>query len=258
MTPTPSPVLPGCEPFSAAGGPLGALVVHGYTGSPQSVRPLAEAFAAAGLTVELPLLPGHGTSVDDLVATRFDDWAGAAEAAYEDLAARCDGVVVAGLSMGGTLTLWLASRHPEVAGIVLVNPMAEPPAETFRDILRQSLAQGIDRTPAIGSDIADPAMREKSYDATPIAPLLSLFEAQDALAPRLGEVRCPVLLCTSPQDHVVPPSSSDFLAERLPGPVERVTLARSYHVATLDYDRPLIEERAVDFALRRLGALDRA
>src|SRR5438067_3818811 len=112
------PVLPGAEPFSAPGGPHGALVLHGFTGSPQSMRGLATAFAEAGFTVELPRLPGHGTSLDDMLTTGWADWSGWAEQAYQDLAGRCERVVVAGLSMGGTLTAWLAANHPEVAGIV--------------------------------------------------------------------------------------------------------------------------------------------
>ena len=95
MTDT-SPVLAGAEPQSWPGGPHGALVLHGFTGTPQSMRGLAAAFAAAGFATELPLLPGHGTSVDDMVSTTWDDWASAAESAFEDLAARCDRVVVAG------------------------------------------------------------------------------------------------------------------------------------------------------------------
>src|SRR5262249_42976534 len=122
----PDPVMPGAEPWSAAGGPNGVLVLHGFTGNPQSMRPLAEAFAAAGFAVDLPLLPGHGTAVEDMVPTRWADWSGAADKAYSDLAARSDKVVVAGLSMGGTLTAWLAARHPEIAGIVLVNALVQP------------------------------------------------------------------------------------------------------------------------------------
>src|SRR5688500_12504517 len=135
MTPTSSaPVLPGAEPFSAAGGQAGVLVLHGFTGNPQSMRGLAQAFADAGFTVEMPLLPGHGTVVADMIPTRWEDWSGAAEAAYADLASRCEKVVVAGLSMGGTITCWLAANHPEIAGIVVVNPAVEPPAESFLDI----------------------------------------------------------------------------------------------------------------------------
>src|SRR5436305_1135017 len=88
--------MPGAEPFSAKGGPAGVLVVHGFTGNPQSMRPLAEAFAAAGFTVELPLLPGHGTSLDDIIATGWDDWSGAGEAACQELAAARSTVVVDG------------------------------------------------------------------------------------------------------------------------------------------------------------------
>src|SRR5256714_14080830 len=107
------PVLPGAEPFSAPGGPHGALVLHGFTGSPQSMRGLAKAFAAAGFAVELPLLPGHGTTVEDMATTGGDDWSGTAEAAYQELAARCDRVGVAGLSVGGPLTAWLARAPPQ-------------------------------------------------------------------------------------------------------------------------------------------------
>jgi len=81
-------ILAGAEPFSAAGGPHGALVLHGFTGSPQSMRGLARAFAAAGFAVELPRLPGHGTTVADMQTTRWADWSAAAEAAYDELAAR--------------------------------------------------------------------------------------------------------------------------------------------------------------------------
>src|SRR5579863_7112149 len=113
----PGPLLPGAEPFAASNGPHGVLVLHGFTGCPQSMRPLAEAFADGGFSVELPLLPGHGTQVEDLAETRFDDWLAAAEEAYVQLAARCDRVVVAGLSMGGTLSCELAVRHSDLAGV---------------------------------------------------------------------------------------------------------------------------------------------
>ena len=242
------PILAGAEPFSAAGGPHGALVLHGFTGSPQSMRGLAEAFASAGFATELPRLPGHGTAVEDMVETGWGDWSATAGRAYAELAARCDKVVVAGLSMGGTLTLWLAERHAEIAGIVLVNPAVEPPAESFRDMLRGIVESGTTVMPAIGGDIADPGQTELAYDGVPVPSLLSLCEAEDEVAAALGAIDCPVLLLNSPQDHVVPPASSDMVAARVSGPVERVTLERSYHVATLDYDRDDIERRAVEFA----------
>jgi carboxylesterase len=241
-------VLPGAEPFSAPGGPHGALVLHGFTGSPQSMRGLATACAAAGFAVELPLLPGHGTTVEDMATTGWDDWVATAEAAYQDLAARCDRVVVAGLSMGGTLTAWLAAAHPEIAGIVVINPAIDPPAPSFIEMLRGILESGTTVMPAVGNDIADPDETELAYDGVPVASMLSLVERGEELYARLGDISCPVLIMNSPQDHVVPPVSSDVLASKVSGPVERVSLERSYHVATLDYDKGEIESRAVEFA----------
>jgi carboxylesterase len=243
----PSPIFAGAEPFSFAGGPVGVVVLHGFTGSPQSMRPLAMALAAAGYSVELPLLPGHGTSVEDMVRTGWADWSAAADAAYAALAARSERVFAAGLSMGGSLAIWLAERHPEIAGLVVVNPLVEPPAPSFLEMLAGMLEQGGGLLPSIASDIALERPREPAYDATPIAPMLSMFDGIASIAAGLGELRCPVLLLSSRNDHVVPSSSGDFLAANAAGPVERVWLERSFHVATLDHDAPEIEARAVEF-----------
>ncbi len=244
-------MLPGAEPFGGGEGPHGALVLHGFTGSPHSVRDLARALAGAGMAVEAPLLPGHGTSMDDMLGTVWDDWYGAVERAYVELAARVDRVVLVGLSMGGTLCVALAADHPEVAGVAAINPYIDPPAESFRDILRGLRQEGIEVIPtAGGTDIADPDATEASYAGTPILPLLSLCEALDRLAPRLPELVCPVLILTSRQDHVVPPVSSDVLAAGVAGPVERVWLDDSFHVATLDVERAEVERRVLEFAFK--------
>jgi carboxylesterase len=240
-------LLPGADPWSVDGGPSGALCIHGFTGNPTSMRPVAKAFAAAGFAVELPLLPGHGTTVEEMIATGWADWTTAADASYERLAARCERVVVAGLSMGGSLTLWLASKHPEIAGIVCVNPAVRPQADEIVDMVRGMVDEGQDRMPGIGSDIADPDAVESAYAETPLAPLLELMGGLAGLQAELSRITCPMLLMTSPNDHVVDPTDSDFLATAVSGPVERVTLERSYHVATLDFDGPLICERAVAF-----------
>lgn len=243
------PLLPECEPFTASGGPHGALVLHGLTGCPQPLRPLAQAFADAGLRVELPLLPGHGTRVEDMVTTTWDDWSTAAESAHAKLAASCDKVVVAGLSMGGALSLWLASRHPEIAGVVCVNPVIRIDDE-LTVLFRQMIEDGQDRIPAIAGDLADPEAHETGYGETPLAQVLSLSEGLDRLRPELGKVTSPLLLMNSPQDHVVPPPNSDELAGAVGGPLERISLERSYHVATVDYDRDLICAEATAFAQR--------
>ncbi len=229
------------------------LVLHGFTGNPQSMRPLAEALGKAGFTVDLPLLPGHGTAVDDMIPTRWEDWSAACEVAYQALAGRCDGIVVTGLSMGGTLTCWLAERHPEIAGIALVNPQIDPPDAELRAGLQALVDSGIETFDAIGSDIKQEGITESAYDATPVRSLLSLFEGNDGVHTHLADIHCPTLLLNSREDHVVAPVSGDVLERSVSGPVERIILENSYHVATLDGDAPLIEEKIVSFATDLLG-----
>jgi carboxylesterase len=247
-------VLPGAEPFSASGGPHGALVLHGFTGTPQSMRGLANAFAAAGFTVELPLLPGHGTSVDDMATTTFADWSATVEHAYDDLAGRCERVVVSGLSMGATLAAWLAVRRPDIAGLVVINGAFAPPEANMREGIEQLVAQGVARIPGPGNDVADPDQTELAYSEVPPRQLLSLLDELDALQSELAQIRCPSLVITSDNDHVVEPGSSDHYAANVGGPVERMRLVRSFHVATLDYERADIEAAAVAFAARVTGS----
>ena len=216
------------------------------------MRGLAEVFANAGFSVELPRLPGHGSTVEDLIPTRWSDWLRAALQAYDDLAARVDKVVVAGLSMGGTLTTAIGLERPGTAGLILVNPAVEPMAPEVLDLIRQ-MGEASEVMPAIGDDIAKPGVTEGGNDATPIQALLSMAEAGELLAPRLGELSMPVLLLNSPQDHVVAPSAAEFFVANVTTSVERVTLERSFHVATLDYDAPLIEASSLAFAKRVCG-----
>ena len=247
-------VLPGAEPVSATGtNGHGALVLHGFTGNPQSMRGLATAMADAGFAVEMPLLPGHGTAVEDMLATTFADWSGHVEATYQALAATVDKVVVLGLSMGGTLTAWLAIHHPEIAGIVTINGALEPMNDEFKGLIQGMIDAGGSVIPGIGSDIAKPDTAESAYPETPLAPLMSLAEAGAELDARVGEIRCPALVMTSTQDHVVAPTAGPYFASRVGGQVETLTLDRSYHVATLDFDADIINAADVAFANKVCG-----
>ncbi|MEZ5178573.1 MAG: alpha/beta fold hydrolase [Acidimicrobiales bacterium] len=245
--PLPADLIPGAEPWSHDGGPAGVLVLHGFTGNPGSMRGVAEALAEAGFTVDLPLLPGHGTKVEDMIPTGWSDWSAHAEARYQALAARCEQVVVVGLSMGGALTAWLGAQHPEIVGLVCINAVVSVPPG-MREAVAEVLATGADRFAGIGSDIAKPGVVETAYAETPLAPLLTLFDAADEFGDRLGDITSPMLIVTSTQDHVVPPDNSDLLASSVSGPVERLVCERSYHVVTQDYDAEAVIERTVDFA----------
>src|SRR5450759_2388742 len=111
--------------------------------------------------------------IRDRVPTRWEDWSGAAEAAYLALAARCEKVVVSGLSMGGTLTCWLAARHPEIAGIAVVNPMIQAPGAEFRAGIQGILDTGVEAIDGIGSDIKKEGSVEAAYPGTPLAAVLA-------------------------------------------------------------------------------------
>jgi len=250
-----APIMPGAQAWSFSGGSAAVLVLHGFTGSPQSMRPLAQAYAGAGFTVELPLLPGHGSALEDMIPTRFDDWAGAAELAYAELARRCSPVLVSGLSMGGTLACKLVVDHPEIAGAIVINPLLDPPEQALVDLLAALLESGEQLAPGVGSDIARPGVKELAYDGTPIAAALSLFEGVGDLSTQLSRISCPVLLFSSRQDHVVPSSSGDLLERSARGPLQRVWLERSFHVATLDLDSETVEKTSVRFAVEVAGSL---
>jgi carboxylesterase len=245
-------IIPGAEPWSFKGTlRAGALVIHGLTSNPDSMRGVAQALAAAGFHVELPLLAGHGTKMEDLIPIRWSDFVSSVEAAYRTLAERVDKVVVVGLSLGGALTLRIGASHPEVAGLVCINPAAEPQVPEVIEMLQGMIDGGTEVMPGIRGDIADPDATESGYDGTPLRTLVSLLV--DGLAPMISEysaMRMPMLLLNSPQDHVVEPKQSEFLVANYGGPIERISLERSFHVATLDYDKELIIESAVAFAQR--------
>ena len=131
---------------------------------------------------------------------------------------------------------------------MLVTPAVQPAADEAFAALRSTLEAGQTVLPSRCSDIAKPNAGETAYVGTPVAPLLSLMQGVRDVDALLPHIACPVLLLTSAQDHVVAPEASDHLAARVSGPVERVTLERSFHVATLDHDAELIETAAVEFA----------
>jgi len=157
---------------------------------------------------------------------------------------------VVGLSMGGTLAVWLAQHYPEIAALALVNPLLSSPDEASVGFVQAMIDGGDEVAPGIGSDIAMEGAVESAYPGLPLRAALTLFSAAADVESDLSSVTCPVLVFTSTQDHVVDPTSSELLVARAKGPVEQVTLERSYHVATLDYDKDEITRRAVEFAAK--------
>ncbi|MFD6417441.1 alpha/beta hydrolase [Streptomyces sp. NPDC060194] len=244
------PVLPGAEPYRHEGGEVGVLLCHGFTGCPQSLRPWAEYLAAHGLTVSLPLLPGHGTRWEDMALTGWQDWYAEVDRELRALTERCSTVFVFGLSMGGALTLRLAAKHGDaIRGIVVVNP-----ANKVHGLSAYALPVArhlVRTTKGLRSDIAKEGVEEVGYDRVPLHAAHSvrnLFRLVDAELPQVTQ---PMLLLHSPQDHVVPPADSARILSRVSSTdVREVVLEHSYHVATLDHDADRIFEDSLAFVAR--------
>lgn len=250
MTVVSHAVRPGAEPFSSAGDEIGVLFCHGFTGSPASMRPWAEAVAEAGHSVELPRLPGHGTDWHELARTTWDDWFATVERSLLDLAQRCTRRFVFGLSMGGTLSLALAQAHPDlVDGLVLVNPSVMSRNRAL--VALPALRHVVPALPGITNDIAKPGQDEVGYDRMPLHALHSLTRAWPVVRAGLPAMTTPILLLHSAVDHVVEPDSSTYLLAHVGSDdVTEVVLPDSYHVATLDHDLPTIVERSLAFVDR--------
>jgi len=149
---------PEVAPWSSEGSNgIGVLFVHGFTGSPASMRPWAEYFAERGYTVRMPLLPGHGTTPEEMNKTTWDQWYAGAEQPYLELVEKCDKVFICALSMGGALTLRLAALH-EPVGIVLVNPLIH--IKGINRILIPIVSKIVGMRPAVGNDIKKPVTNE--------------------------------------------------------------------------------------------------
>ncbi len=246
------PLMPGAEPFSHDGGRTGALLVHGFTGTPQGMRDWGRHLAEAGLSVEVPRLPGHGTTVAEANLTRWEDWYAEVERQLARLRERCDDVFVMGLSMGGTLSIRLAEEHgDEIAGLVLVNPslLTRRPDRFLLPALRL-----VKNTwSAIGDDIKKEGQTELAYDRLPVKAAYQLSRLWVTTRADLGKVTQPLLVLRSTEDHVVEPDSARLLLSKVASTdVREVLLENSYHVATLDNDAPLIFDASLDF-VRRLA-----
>ena len=236
------------SPFDMEGGDIGVLLIHGFTGSPAEMRPMGRYLHDRGLTVSAPLLPGHGTKVEDLNEVSWHEWTAAVEQALADLQGRCPHAFVAGLSMGGLLTLYLASRHPELPGITTyaaaldISEWRRPFAPVLKLVVKTVSKEE--------EHWADPQAEELlwSYDAWPVGGTLELFRLRDHVQESLPRITCPALIMYSTADSSVTPMAADMVMESIASEdKEVVRMDECGHVMTVDKGWDKLAERTYQF-----------
>ncbi len=242
--------IPGAEPWSASGrgerARTGVIVVHGFTGNPIGTRPLGQHLAAEGYTIEVPLLPGHGTSHRDLARTRYADWYGAVDRLVDHLRTRCDRIALIGHSMGGTIALDLAARRPEdVDAVGVINPSVRPPPGLLPRLsgLLQYVAPYVPRDLAglPTNDLVRDDVEESSYALVSARAARSLLGELDRIRGNLLDVTAPLLVVRSTEDHSVAPSTPrDVLELSGSRDLRELVCEQSYHVPQLDHDAALV------------------
>ena len=227
---------------------IGIIFVHGFTGSPASMRPYAHYFADRGYTVRVPRLPGHSTDWRDLKKVQWQQWPERVVTDLNELRKTCKKVFICALSMGGGTTLNV-SEYFDVDGLILVNPMIHIPGVLvkFAPIISR-LKAGM---PSVGDDIKKPDMTEWGYDVLPTKGVLQLNRMLKNTRKELAQITIPVLLFHSTEDHVLPVSNTEIIMNEIGSTdKERIELANSYHVAVLDNDAETIYVNTLRFIER--------
>ena len=223
---------------------IGVLLVHGFTGTPASMRPWAHYLNERGYTVSVPLIPGHGTTWHDLNHVSWQEWPAKVESELLQLKKKCSKVFLCALSMGGGNSLYVAAHNQGmIDGIVLVNPMIHIPGVQIKFV---HIISRIQKSRAsVGDDIKKPGITEWGYDALPLKGVAQLYKYLKLARAGLPKIQTPTLVFHSIDDHILPVSNTEIImAELGSSEKKRIELANSYHVATLDYDAETIFENS--------------
>jgi carboxylesterase len=236
-------------PFFWKAGPVGVLLSHGYTASTAEVRLLGRFLHEQGYTVAGPLLPGHMTTPEEMNRCRWQDWAEAMEAAYQQITARCERVFVGGESMGALLALYLASEHPEVPGLLIYAPALRiSPIDAF---LARLLVRFV---PYVRKKEIVPAERWQGYSVNPVPALVQLLHLQNEVRPRLPDIHQPLLLIQGRLDTDIDLRGVEMLYQEIGSPLKELHwLERSRHVVIMDRELDQVTELTQGFIERMLA-----
>ena len=234
---------PGGEPFLLEGGKRGCLLIHGFTGSPEEMRPLGDRLNEEGYTVLGVRLAGHGIHPDAMNAVTWHDWVGSAKEGLRELGERCNKVFVAGMSMGGVLAIHLAHEHPrEIEAFASLST-----ALYLKDWRVPVLLPIVTRTPL--RHLVKSIRKTKrlwrsetwmSYDRFPTQAVANLVDLQKMVREEVESVTVPVLIMHSSRDPSIPVANASIIHSGVRSNVKRkIILDQAVHVITSegDYNR---------------------
>lgn len=232
-------------PFYWEAGPTGVLLSHGFTATSAEVRPLAQLLHAQGYTVAGPLLPGHGTTPEDLNRARWQDWYAAVQETYQELARRCQRVIVGGESTGALLALYLASQTPQVAGVICYAPALRLQISRSNQIKLRLLAPFVTAVPKANVKDDNPW---QGYFVNPLKGTLQLLRLQKALRPRLPAVHQPLLLVQGRLDPTVTADAPQIIHDEVSSQVKEMHwFEHSAHCIILEKELPQVAEVTLRF-----------
>jgi carboxylesterase len=249
--PTPANIDPSA--FFMEGGPTGVLLIHGFTGSAAEMRLVGQYLNERDLTIYSPLLPGHGTTAEDLNNYGWDDWCAEAEGALAEIRGKCETIFVAGLSMGALLSLWLAAMNEDISGIVTYAPAID--LSDQRRCLPNFITKIIHQLSKPDEYWADPEAKSLlwSYDTYPTAAGLELLKAIPRVKDRLNQITCPLLAIYSTSDPTVKVEGVRLVYENVSSTDKQlVEFNESGHVITVDKEWPRAAELTYNFITERV------
>ncbi len=234
-----------CQPIDLPGGEHGVLLLHGFTGTAAHMRPLAEALHAAGFTVAAPNLPGHGTQMQDMLQCTWQDWLECAKSACVALKKRCKTVSVAGLSMGGCLTLLLAEQM-EVAAIAPISAPMGTKAPLWLSHIAYPFMPTVSWQPRQEPNALD-ARFDYGYPGFPTKSGTQLHRIIRMARKDLHAVTCPALIIQSRADETISDDSADVIARGVSSARKGILWLEDVpHVVTISREMDRVNQAVVD------------
>jgi carboxylesterase len=251
-----------------ADGRKGVLLIHGLTGAPSEMRPVARRLNRAGFDISAPQLAGHGENEAELLKTSWRDWLDSVRAAYRRLAQQVDEVYVAGICVGGALGLALSAETPEIRGAAVYSMTFEydgwnmPPFAVAAPIIqfvahlplvrqlswKETYPYGLKdlRLRELASRAPD-ALIEGSIDRLPIGALYEMYRLARHVE-RLGPgIHTPTLIVHAREDDMAHLRNAYRLRDALVGPVRLEVLEDSYHMVHVDKERRRVADLTAAF-----------